>query len=515
MSLAGTACAPALVKLGVPRIQGQNALDFIAANPSRSALVVTRGDTVLASINADRPMPLASTAKVVIAIEYAYQVAAGEIDENARVPLDQLKQFYVPRYDGGAHESWLRLLRKSGGVDASETVAMQDVVRGMIRQSSNANAEWLLERLGPDRVNARAQAIGIRQGMPLYYGFSSALLILRDAADVPTLETMSDSAWIARAAAIHDSLRSDRTGRLRTSLARDRASLPRQRVWSDRLPSAPAGDYARLADRIASRRYFPPREQQLIESALDGNATAPEVATLGFKGGSSASVFTVMTYILRKDGTRTAYAAFFDGLSVSQGKALQRQAAFWNYLLDTDPDFRERVASLGRRTVTQSTVRDASVIVLPSAESGWSLVRGDRVRLALWPRAGSPKRFKRKREVSGRYAGGAGDTLLIDPGRGRSTRRILARDVQALYHGTESSRLASGSRQAIVSAATGALVALFVERNNGHVSGTGVAQAALLGGAEGVLTGVLRPDVRWRLVSWQPQRDSQPTAPRR
>eukprot|EP01034_Spumella_vulgaris_P007163 gene7163-9124_t len=75
-------------------------------------------------------MPLASTVKIILAIEYARQAAAGEIDADEVVPIAELEKFHVDNTDGGAHESWLASF------------------------SSNANAEWLLDKLGSEKVEA-------------------------------------------------------------------------------------------------------------------------------------------------------------------------------------------------------------------------------------------------------------------------------------------------------------------------------------------------------------------------
>jgi D-alanyl-D-alanine carboxypeptidase len=351
LALAQTGCASLIIKSGIVRSQGDKALTFIAANPARAALFAMRGDTVLASWQADRAQPLASTAKVMIALTYAEDVAAGRIDSTERVSLDALEHFYLPGYDGGAHEQWVSDVRReqrNAPTSSHATVSIGDVVRGMMRFSSNANAEWLLGRLGVDRVNMSAARNGIRHEVPLYFAFSSALLILRDTASVTTLRQLTMPTWIAMAAAFHDSLAADSTGRLRRSLDASHAALVRQRVWSDRLPSSSAGDYARFADRVAARRTFDRTTQRILDDALNARARAAAVETIGFKGGSTVSVFTDMTYILMKDGSRTAYAVFFRDLTERESQQLQTQISFWNLLLATDPAFRAHVAALGR-----------------------------------------------------------------------------------------------------------------------------------------------------------------------
>ena len=68
----------------------------------------------------DLQMPLASTTKIIVAIEYAYQVAEGKIDPQEKVPLAEVDHFYLEDTDGGAHQNWLEEIDKKGVVDMKE-----------------------------------------------------------------------------------------------------------------------------------------------------------------------------------------------------------------------------------------------------------------------------------------------------------------------------------------------------------------------------------------------------------
>lgn len=84
--------------------------DFIAknkANPSFS-LYAKYNEQVLWDINCDHLLPLASTVKTIIAIEYAYQVANKQINPFEKVCAEALERHYMVNLDGGAHEAWLK-----------------------------------------------------------------------------------------------------------------------------------------------------------------------------------------------------------------------------------------------------------------------------------------------------------------------------------------------------------------------------------------------------------------------
>ena len=63
---------PTAVTRTVPS-DGDPILAFLSAHPDKSSMQLVRNDTVLADFHADRTMPLASTVKIIIAIEYAEQ----------------------------------------------------------------------------------------------------------------------------------------------------------------------------------------------------------------------------------------------------------------------------------------------------------------------------------------------------------------------------------------------------------------------------------------------------------
>ena len=516
LALASAACGPLLVKTGVTRAQGSEVLEFLAMNPHRASLVVTRGDTTLAMVNADRAMPLASTVKALIAVEYAFQAAAETLDPDARVPLAELERFYVPRTDGGAHELWLEDARARGAIGRDGAVPFREVVRGMIRFSSNANAEWVLERVGPERVNARARVLDVRQRTPVYYAFASAQLIMRDPIDTATLRAIPDSVWIARAAAIHDSLAKDGTGRLRRSVNARNLSMARQRVWSDRLPSSTARDYARLARRIAERTHLPPPVQLLVEEALDAGATAPALDALGFKGGSTAWVLTAMTYIIRKDGTRSAYMVMFDDLSRKENRTLQNGLRTWNLLLDTDARFREQVGATARRLSARPTPAEPSADAdrrgapaggPSSGDIAWALSIGERIRIDLWP--AGPRRSLRRgaQPLVGRYAGHAGDTLLVVVSDETPPLRVPGGSVRAVFRDGSPARLRSAVRNAVTGAAFAAVTTpglVVGRRRDGERVGSAVLTNAAVAAVIGAIDGAVRPDERWRPVPWVP-----------
>ncbi len=93
--------------------------------------------------NAEERFPLASTFKIIVLVEYARQVAAGQLDPAERVPIAVLDAYYLPNTDGGAYDYWLAEM----ATIEDDTVSLESVVRGMIEVSVNASTDYLIERL--------------------------------------------------------------------------------------------------------------------------------------------------------------------------------------------------------------------------------------------------------------------------------------------------------------------------------------------------------------------------------
>lgn len=114
--------------------------------------------------NADLPMPLASTAKIITLAAYVEAAAAGEFNPLEPVPLSELERFYLPNFDLGAHRRAISELRAEGRILSPESdpaVSLLEVPWMMIRHSSNAAADYLHQRLGQARIEQTARSLGL------------------------------------------------------------------------------------------------------------------------------------------------------------------------------------------------------------------------------------------------------------------------------------------------------------------------------------------------------------------
>src|SRR5699024_12652504 len=122
--------------------------------PNNTPLYASVDNKEKIAYKADTPRPLASVAKSIIALEYAYQIGNGDISSDETVPLSSLEAFYIEDTDGGAHEAWLEEMKEEDNIH-EESVRLHDVASGMITYSSNANADFLMDLLGVENIDQR------------------------------------------------------------------------------------------------------------------------------------------------------------------------------------------------------------------------------------------------------------------------------------------------------------------------------------------------------------------------
>ena len=73
-------------------------------------------------------MPVASTMKLIVALEYTKQVTEGKIDSSSFVSINDVNRYYVPNTDGGAQDRWQKYLEKTGKITEG-AVSLEEVAK--------------------------------------------------------------------------------------------------------------------------------------------------------------------------------------------------------------------------------------------------------------------------------------------------------------------------------------------------------------------------------------------------
>jgi len=300
--------------------------EFIEKNPEKCAILVLRNGEVVASQNTGRVMPLASTVKIIVAIEYAEQAASGKINAEEPVSLDELEKFHIPNTDGGAHTAWLAFVAEK---IENGKIPLREVAKGMNRFSSNANTEFLMAHLDLENINAQFDQLEIKQHTPIYY-FVSSLFVSKHA--FPGLsgnelelamKSLSTDDYIDHTMHIHNKLQSDSAFR-NQSLD---LNMALQRIWSDNLPASTVEDYVGVMKKINSKKHFSAEVHDYLDEVLEYIMEQPAnrqwLKHSGMKGGTTAFVLTKALYATDVDGNTTEMAYFFNDLNLFEIMRLQ------------------------------------------------------------------------------------------------------------------------------------------------------------------------------------------------
>ncbi len=332
-------------------------VEIFQEHPSSSALYVTHADTLVAAYNSDQKLPLASTVKYVVAIEYARQAAEGTIDPDSLVSLEQVNRFFIDygTQASTVHRNWIDRARQRGLVSDGR-VPVRAVARGMMDFSSNPAAEYLLELLTLEEINRTLDEVGVERHDRVYY-FLSALYIgtergLEGEERAQFIRNLTPEQRASRASEIHRKLKQDADSSYRAQL--ELPGRAAQHAWSDHLPASTAREYAELMRDVNDRALLDEGARIFFYEVVNGIVReSPEnrerFAYAGSKGGSTAWVFTEAAFFTEHDGgAQTEYAVLFDGPPQAQNRLVSNFNDFRQGVLG-DPSFRKTLAQeLGR-----------------------------------------------------------------------------------------------------------------------------------------------------------------------
>lgn len=325
-------------------------LKHLKENPQSSSLYLAENRTPLITYQSDIVRPLASTVKILIAVEYAMQVDTNIIQRNHTVSLDELNRYYLKNSDGGAHEAWLSTMKSEGKIKNHE-VSLHDVAKGMITYSSNANTDYLINKLGIDSLNARAAALGISQHEDVYPIVSALLIpghIQKGDRDEKELVNKLEELSIDDYRSLSEQLSQDmKTGALNVNDITFDLSPDLQRVWSDRLIGASANDYGKLL-AIISNDELPNVAAETIRDLLEwpmqlNKDNHKRFAHIGAKGGSTMFVLNNAMYAENLDGNQYELVILNDDLNFIERLLLSNNLNSFESKVFSSKDYRMKV----------------------------------------------------------------------------------------------------------------------------------------------------------------------------
>ncbi|MBL0357044.1 MAG: serine hydrolase [Chitinophagaceae bacterium] len=327
-------------------------LNFIANNKSRAAFYLVKNEGVVCRQNENKVMPLASTVKMLVAVEFAKQAGSNVIDKDSYVALSELDKYYIFNTDGGAHPGWLAFEKKQGHIK-EDSVRLIDVARGMIMFSSNANTEYLMDLLGLDNVNNNIQLFGLKVHTVIFPLVSSLFLYQNphNASEdkiIKAIRKLSEEQYSKTILQIHSALKYDSV--LKKKFRPQDLSMKMQQLWSDRLPASTVKNYVQLCSILNQRKYLDAKAYgilaQELEFIMENPGNQKIYKRFGLKNGSTVFVLTEAFYATTQLDDRIEAAYFFNGLTQAENEKLQGWLNDFRIALTQQEKFRNKVRTM-------------------------------------------------------------------------------------------------------------------------------------------------------------------------
>ncbi|REB06112.1 hypothetical protein DVB69_14365 [Sporosarcina sp. BI001-red] len=325
-------------------------MNHLKDNPQSTSFYLEENGERLITYHSDIVRPLASTVKMLIAVEYAMQIDAGILNKDDAVPVDDLNRYYIKNTDGNAHEEWLRTMNEEGKVNNNK-VMLHDVAKGMATYSSNANTDYLIDLLGIAAINERAQSLGLTQQEEVYPIVSALLIpdhIKTESMDeeqlIKELESLPNEEYRELARELSKQMK---MGTIKAEEITFESALKVQKVWSDRLIGASANDYGKLLG-IISNDELPAKAAEtardLLEWPMQLNEGNQEQFThLGAKGGSTAFVLNDALYAENHKGHKIEMVLLTDDLNIWQNILISHNLNSFESKLLSSVEYRLKV----------------------------------------------------------------------------------------------------------------------------------------------------------------------------
>ncbi|PEO43021.1 serine hydrolase [Bacillus pseudomycoides] len=325
-------------------------LDYIKEhkNEQTCSLMIRRNGEILATVNENKKLPLASMAKIVVAVEFEKQVSEEKINPQEQIPLQDLEKYYVPDTDAGAHPAWLEDAKIRNAIK-NEKLSLEEVARGMIHFSSNANTTYLLEKLGLERINNSLKELELNSHdafypytSPLYMrGYVEKELNVPKDQSLEVLRKMSMDEYRKHALKIHEWMKDEAEWKKHNIPLK--VDMEFQRIWSDRLVRATAKDYMSLIGKINNRTAFPKPMQDEIEKIFNGTVGDSIYEHAGKKGGSTPFVLTNSFYGTDKEGNKVEIVFMSNDLDSMELQKLKNNVDYFIRSVVMSEEFRKKL----------------------------------------------------------------------------------------------------------------------------------------------------------------------------
>jgi hypothetical protein len=351
--------------------------EYIGAQPQRVSVASVDIDNPDSTIlyNPRTPRTMGRLSNIFLIIEYARQVEDGTLDPGEQIPLSKIDRYQLPYMDASAHDNAIESIRDSNAESGSDsTAALQDIVEASVAFHELAMADFLLYKVGVDKVETLLDELSIQETespLPfsgLYIALNPHLAGRSTSAHFDSLSQLSrtefsDIVFDRTEAFITDESYRERVVEQFENNEGLDIKFTEQRDALAFFPKTTAQEMANLMKNIENESLISPAVSKRVKSILgwplkDGGRLTKDFKTYGAiydsrMGMANGIDFGASTY----SGEPFAQAVFFDEL----------QVAFWFHMSSNymHQDFQQRLIwdpALRRATVNEisGTKQDTS-----------------------------------------------------------------------------------------------------------------------------------------------------------
>ncbi len=317
--------------------------NFLSENKNRVSIFYKVNDTVKMNINSDRMMPLASTLKWMVLIQYCKSVENNSLSPDTSFSIDEVSKYYLPNSDGDAHPNWIKELKKKNKI-VKNKIVLRDIVQGMIAYSSNANTEFLMDLLTLDFIHKNMINIGVKNHENLVYLVSYAYYIVNT--DTSYLNRMSKLEFNKKIDSIHYEIKSGKI------VLNDNYDLSEEEshLFSLKMPKSTTEEYAQLMYKLNNRLIGGSSFHRELDSVFsfywENEKNKSWIKRIGMKGGSTLEILTMSTYVQNIQGDKIELVYFINNLEILEYLIYQNAMNTFNIQLLTNKSKAKKIIKI-------------------------------------------------------------------------------------------------------------------------------------------------------------------------
>ncbi|MGG0029982.1 serine hydrolase [Bacillus safensis subsp. osmophilus] len=331
-----------LQKIGLKEAM-EDLLTFVTKNKKEVSVTIIENEDVVLEWNADQKTPLASTVKLVVLFHFVKAVSSGAIKLEEKVALSDIERFYIDRTDGGAHAYWLEVN------DFSEHATLLDVAKGMMQFSSNACTDFLIDRLGLEKINDQMKQAGLTEHdelMPLTPMILwSAYVSDHEQDALKQMSGVSHEQYKSLMSEIFNIMKNDPEQKKvleEKMMEKDLLSLHIQSLLTQKMTKSTTNQYTQFMKRLHDELLTTEKKSLFSQIVLGETLKKETDQYFWYKGGATLFVFTAALY------RRTETSSISISLFINDPKANNSHwigEVFNEFMLTAavDQNFRQRL----------------------------------------------------------------------------------------------------------------------------------------------------------------------------